>query len=183
MDRAGHISLFAEVDETAARHAEKNEEAEREAAKKRRELEDQYRMRFVNAAGRDGAGLTDGKPWYSKGEAGTNTAPVEAPSVDAFGREDPGRKVRDIARMNVNDPLALMKKMAPPRRGSLAGNEGGRWRSERRISRLLEKEEEEGQAERRRRSGESSVIEAAAEVDRGGPGLLICIEAAGITNM
>ena len=110
VDRAGHIALFAEPDELAARHAEKNEEAEKEAAKKRREMEDQYQMRFVNAAGRDGAGLTDGGPWYAKGDdAGSGKEAAEKVPLNVFGREDPGRKDRAASRLSSNDPLAMMK--------------------------------------------------------------------------
>ena len=110
VDRAGHIALFAEPDELAVRHAEKNEEAEKEAAKKRREMEDQYQMRFVNAAGRDGAGLTDGGPWYAKGDdTGSGKEAAETVSLNVFGREDPQRKDRAALRLSLNDPLAMMK--------------------------------------------------------------------------
>ncbi len=49
VDHKGHIDLFPQ--EKSSRHAEKNAEAEKEAAKKKREYEDQYTMRFSNAAG------------------------------------------------------------------------------------------------------------------------------------
>ncbi|OLN86653.1 Uncharacterized protein C5E4.10c [Colletotrichum chlorophyti] len=52
VDSAGHIDLFGE-ERKQGRHL-KNEEAEKEAAQKKKELEDQYTMRFSNAAGKDG---------------------------------------------------------------------------------------------------------------------------------
>ncbi|POR31744.1 Uncharacterized protein TPAR_08057 [Tolypocladium paradoxum] len=102
VDRAGHIDLFG--DERSRAHAEKNEEAEREAKKKQREYEDQYKIRLSNAAGRDGVS----RPWYSQ----SDLAAVEAPSKNVWGKEDPGRKERDTQRMVANDPLAMMKKGA-----------------------------------------------------------------------
>ncbi|WQF82467.1 Putative CBF1-interacting co-repressor CIR domain, leukocyte receptor cluster member 1 [Colletotrichum destructivum] len=100
VDSAGHIDLFGE-ERKQGRHL-KNEEAEKEAAKKKKELEDQYTMRFSNAAGRDG--LVG--PWYAASGAITE---LEPPSKDVWGNEDPGRKKRDAERIVSNDPLALMK--------------------------------------------------------------------------
>ncbi|KAM0459337.1 hypothetical protein ACHAPV_005519 [Trichoderma viride] len=102
VDHAGHIDLFG--DERARAHAEKNPEAEADRKKKEREYEDQYTMRFSNAAGKDGIS----QPWYSHGEG-------VAPDVSAknvWGRDDPDRKSRDAQRTNSNDPLAMMKKGA-----------------------------------------------------------------------
>ncbi|KXX82309.1 Leukocyte receptor cluster member 1 [Madurella mycetomatis] len=106
VDSRGHVSLFPEAD-TLPPAMEKNEEHEREAARKRREMEDQYQMRFVNAAGKDGQGLTDGGPWYASADGEASAALV--PSKDVWGREDPGRKVREAARLDAGDPLAMMK--------------------------------------------------------------------------
>ncbi|EFQ31163.1 blastn match against entry EMBL [Colletotrichum graminicola] len=74
VDNAGHIDLFGE-ERKQGRHL-KNEEAEKEAAKKKKELEDQYTMRFSNAAGRDG--LVG--PWYATSGA---ISELEPPSKDA----------------------------------------------------------------------------------------------------
>ncbi|GJC83732.1 uncharacterized protein ColLi_06570 [Colletotrichum liriopes] len=100
VDSTGHIDLFGE-ERKQGRHL-KNEEAEKEAAKKKKELEDQYTMRFSNAAGRDG--LVG--PWYAASGA---ISEFEPPSKDAWGNEDPGRKKRDAERIVSNDPLAMMK--------------------------------------------------------------------------
>lgn len=109
MDHSGHIDLFP-VDHKAARKAEKNAEREAEEAKKKRELEDQYTMRFANAAGRDGLS----KPWYANASKGSEHASraeeLEEPGKDAWGNEDPRRKDRERVCMEASDPLAFMKK-------------------------------------------------------------------------
>ncbi|KAL7798223.1 hypothetical protein V8C37DRAFT_369144 [Trichoderma ceciliae] len=102
VDRAGHIDLFG--DERARAHAEKNDEAEAEKKKKEREYEDQYTMRFSNAAGKDGIN----RPWYSQRDG----AAPDASSKDVWGNNDPNRKTRDTHRINSNDPMAMMKKGA-----------------------------------------------------------------------
>lgn len=103
VDRRGHIDLFG--DEKTRAHAEKNEEAERESRKKKREYEDQYTMRFSNAAGKHGSN----RPWYSQADAAVQQ---EAPLKDVWGNDDPRRKERDSNRIVANDPLAMMKKGA-----------------------------------------------------------------------
>ncbi|KAI0205725.1 hypothetical protein F4808DRAFT_242580 [Astrocystis sublimbata] len=110
VDSRGHISLFPEErEERGPSKNEKNEEAEREAAKKRQDFEDQYTMRFANAAGRDGAGVDGPGPWYGARERRDG---ADKPGKDAFGRDDPRRKDRDAARVAANDPLAMMKRGA-----------------------------------------------------------------------
>ncbi|KAI1472070.1 uncharacterized protein F4812DRAFT_456166 [Daldinia caldariorum] len=108
VDHTGHIDLFPE--ERPRVPIEKNEEAEREAAKKKREYEDQYTMRFSNAAGKDG--LVG--PWYAKGGDIKDIVDgnLEAPSKDVWGNEDPRREEREAARVVANDPLAMMKRGA-----------------------------------------------------------------------
>lgn len=125
-DKAGHIDLVGGPPEPPP-SAGKNPEYEREAAKKKRELEDQFQMRFSNAAGRDG--FAAGAPWYAKADGrrtttdATTTATttvvtkegvdaetgMEAPSKDVWGNDDPKRKVRAVQRLNTDDPLAMMK--------------------------------------------------------------------------
>jgi hypothetical protein len=107
VDASGHIDLFG--DEKSRKHAEKNEEAEREAAKKKREFEDQYTMRFSNAAGKEG--LVG--PWYSKTDNDKGDASgFDPPSKDVWGNEDPRRKEREADRLVAHDPLAMMKRGA-----------------------------------------------------------------------
>lgn len=113
VDSRGHISLFPEESKGGkASENQKNEEAEREAAKKRRDFEDQYTMRFANAAGRDGVGVTNSGPWYVSNGARDPVEPQETPGKDAWGNDDPKRKARDAARVVSNDPLAMMKRAA-----------------------------------------------------------------------
>nr|ABQ57505.1 homocitrate synthase [Epichloe festucae] len=76
-----HFDLFG--DEKSRGHGEKNEEAEREARKKKRELEDQYTMRLSNAAGKGGIK----RPWYSQGDADRQAEPLK----DMWGNDDPRR--------------------------------------------------------------------------------------------
>ncbi|KAF7546221.1 hypothetical protein G7046_g9358 [Stylonectria norvegica] len=102
VDHNGHIDLFG--DERSRAHAEKNEEAEKESKKKKQNFEDQYTMRFANAAGKDGTT----KPWYSQPDAEAPALPLK----NAFGRDDPQRRVRDTQRIAANDPLAMMKQGA-----------------------------------------------------------------------
>ncbi|KAH6851176.1 hypothetical protein B0I37DRAFT_353548 [Chaetomium sp. MPI-CAGE-AT-0009] len=125
VDSKGHLTLFPEPD-TTPRPREGNEEAAREAARREREFKDQYQMRLVNAAGRDGQGLTDGGPWYASaaavaGEgAGASSGALVVPSKNVFGREDPGRGARAAARLDASDPLAVMRRGA-----KMGGEEGG----------------------------------------------------------
>ncbi|OAA46317.1 homocitrate synthase [Metarhizium rileyi] len=102
VDNRGHIDLFG--DEKTRAHGEKNQEAEREAKKKKREYEDQYTMRFVNAAGKHGTN----SPWYSQKDAVGQDGPLK----DVWGNEDPRRKDRDANRIVASDPLAMMRKGA-----------------------------------------------------------------------
>ena len=104
-DSAGHINLFP----SEAKHApvEKNAEAEKEAADKKRKYEDQYTMRFSNAAGFSQS--VGQKPWYSS-SGHEVTAPELTSGKDVRGNEDPMRRQREMARMDANDPLAAMKK-------------------------------------------------------------------------
>ena len=102
-DRKGNINLFPE--ERSRKGGQKNAEAQAEEAKKKKEYEDQFTMRFSNAAGFK-QGLET--PWYSANNAAEND--LEVIPKDAWGNEDPRRKERDTMRLNSSDPLAFMKK-------------------------------------------------------------------------
>jgi hypothetical protein len=119
VDHRGHIDLFPQE-----HRVEKHPEVEKEAAKKKKEYEDQYIMRFSNAAGLK---ETLDSPWYSKS---TPTAdPVEdTPGKDVWGNEDPRRKEREAARIVSNDPLAMMK--AGARQVRQVKKEREQWRVE-----------------------------------------------------
>ena len=142
-DHRGHINLFPSED--LKRNAPKNAEVEAEKAKKQKEFEDQYTMRFSNAAGFKQA--IGQKPWYSsldvKGSDG-----AEAPSKDVWGNEDPRRKEREKVRMSTDDPLAAIKKGVAGVRE--VDKERNKWREER-AQELQELEEAEKRRARRRR--------------------------------
>ena len=128
-DHAGHISLFAIPTSKQPFTAEKNADAEKEAARKKREYEDQYTMRFSNAAGLK---QTLDKPWYSKTTPGREDAlevEPDIPGKDVWGNEDPRRKEREAKRIVQNDPLAMMKHGAAKVRQ--VERERKQWREER----------------------------------------------------
>lgn len=111
-DHAGHIDLFpVQLNEAIKR--EKNAEAEREKRKKEQAFEDQYTMRFSNAAGKNGLD----QPWYTAQQktaraVGEDSA-VLYPDLDSknvWGNADPRRKEREQARISSNDPFAFMQK-------------------------------------------------------------------------
>ncbi|KAJ5683772.1 uncharacterized protein N7477_000117 [Penicillium maclennaniae] len=124
VDSAGHINLFPEREN---KNAEKNPEAQAEAMRKKREFEDQYTMRFSNAAGfKETAGR---QPWYSSGDQAA-TAPNSMSEKNVWGNEDPMRKNRERARMDANDPLAAMKRGV--RQLKTAQQERKKWNDEKR---------------------------------------------------
>ncbi|EGO56950.1 hypothetical protein NEUTE1DRAFT_147460 [Neurospora tetrasperma FGSC 2508] len=107
VDSRGHITLFSEEE---LRLTEKDEKTETEAAKKKREEAEQHQVRFTSAAGRDAEGLlARNGPWYATPD-GDVAALV--PSKNVFGKEDPGRKAREVERLSASDPLAMMKRGA-----------------------------------------------------------------------
>ncbi|MCJ1320382.1 hypothetical protein MMC15_005720 [Xylographa vitiligo] len=108
-DRAGHINLFPA--EGPRRGGPKNPEAEAEAAAKKKEYEDQYTMRFSNAAGFKQA--IGAKPWYHRGleveKVEKEEEEVESVGKDVWGNEDPRRKERQKMRIVADDPLAAIQ--------------------------------------------------------------------------
>lgn len=107
-DSKGHINLFPAEGSRAAR-APKNAEAEAEAIAKKKEFEDQYTMRFSNAAGfKQAVGQA---PWYYSARSGEDDEEAASiPPKDVWGNEDPSRKEREKQRLAADDPLALMQK-------------------------------------------------------------------------
>lgn len=112
-NHAGNIDLFP-VDMKEAMKREKNVEAEKEQKRQDRALEDQYTMRFSNAAGFK-TGL--GQPWYAAnqkpaqaGEGRHATLLEVLENKNVWGNEDPGRREREQTRISSNDPFALMQK-------------------------------------------------------------------------
>ncbi|KAH6713574.1 hypothetical protein BKA61DRAFT_632508 [Leptodontidium sp. MPI-SDFR-AT-0119] len=166
VDQRGNISLFPETVPSITK-AEKNPEAEREAARKKKEYEDQYTMRFSNAAGFK---QSLESPWYSmsKSERSLGDEEREKDSLDINGREDfggeivqrdvwgnedPMRKERVLNRMVANDPLAMMK--AGARQVRMVEKERKVLREEReKEMRELEDMERKRRRERRRERDE-----------------------------
>ena len=106
-DTNGHINLFPV--EGSRRHAPKNAEVEAEKAKKQKEHEDQYTMRFSNAAGFKQA--IGQKPWYQTMGADENKdGESESVAKDVWGNEDPRRKERQTMRIAADDPLAAIQR-------------------------------------------------------------------------
>ena len=142
VDHKGHISLFPEEQ----RRPEKNAEAESEAAKKKREYEDQYTMRFSNAAGMK---QSLESPWYSTSTNG-ESALLNLPGKDVWGNDDPRRKEREQKRLDTSDPLAVMKKGVKQLRE--ADKQRQQWKAEREKD--LKEVEEMAREQRRRRRHE-----------------------------
>jgi hypothetical protein len=143
VDHAGHIDLFPQEGNNEC--VQKNADAERETAKKKKEYEDQYTMRFSNAAGFK-RGLNS--PWYSKATA-KDQLDEDIPSQDVWGNEDPRRKEREAARIVLSDPLAMMRQGAAQARQ--VEKERKRWREEREkeLRELVEAEERKKPRKRR----------------------------------
>ena len=146
LDHAGHIDLFPQ--ERNTKSIQKNAEAEREAAKKKKEYEDQYTLRFSNAAGFK-QGLAS--PWYSKPTA-TDLVDEQLPSKDVWGNEDSRRKEREAARIVSSDPLAMMRQGAAKVRQ--VEKERKRWREEKETELRQLVEAEDRKESRKRRHGE-----------------------------
>ena len=154
VDHAGHINLFPV--EGPQRNGTKNEEAEKEAAGKRREYEDQYTMRFSNAAGFKQS--TGQKPWYQSMD---EEREKETVSKDVWGNEDPRRKEREKTRVAADDPLAMIQKGVSDLRK--VERERKKWKEEREkeIKELIssDKKNERKERGRRRRSSEDDGLE------------------------
>ena len=145
-DQKGNINLFPVV--APKKHHHKNAEAEAEKKRKEKELEDQYTMRFSNAAGfKQSIGQ---KPWYHG--LGQEQGSEEV-SKDVWGNEDPRRKEREKQRIQVDDPLAMIKRGVQGVRQ--VEKERRQWVQEKqREIRDLEDEEERERRRRRRRKME-----------------------------
>lgn len=158
LDHAGHIQLIPAPDEATIQKAGKNVEREAEKAKKLRRDEDEYTMRFSNAAG-----LKQGmnSPWYAA-DNNNSTKPsstvvakatatlAEVEGKDVWGNEDPRRIDREQKRLTGGDPMAVMQGAQRQLKKSTADRE--RWALERaKEVKVMEWEEEERSRQRRKR--------------------------------
>lgn len=153
-DRKGNINLFPE-EGSSRRRAPKNDEAEAEAAKKKKEFEDQYTMRFSNAAGFKQA--VGQKPWYHYINESAENGET-AVTKDVWGNEDPRRKERKKSRLDAEDPLAVMQKGVEELRE--VKKERKRWKDERGREMREIIEADRARAGRKRRSREGRENEA-----------------------
>lgn len=154
-DGRGHIDLFPQDQQV-----KKNPEAERELAKKKKEYEDQYTMRFSNAAGFK---VALESPWYSKA---SEAQEEDAVTKNVWAEEDPRRKDRQAARIMSSDPLAMMKRGA--RMVRQVEKERKEWREvkERELREL--KEVERSARHKRRRDHDSEDVDEEPRRKRSG---------------
>lgn len=153
IDHTGHINLFPE--ERPNKSTEKNAEAEKELAKKKKEYEDQYTMKFSNAAGFK-QGLEN--PWYSKVGASKEVEET-LPGKDVWGNEDPRRKERQAARIVSNDPLAMMRQGAAQVRQVEKERKLWRDEKEKEVRDLIESEERRKKHKRKHRNDDDDLEE------------------------
>lgn len=161
VDRAGHVQLIPVPDEVSVRKAAKNAEAEAEKAKKKRRDEDQYTMRFSNAAGFNKS--AEQKPWYAAVgtmDSGSNAVVLsDAQDKDAWGNADPRRKDREQNRISSNDPFAFMQQAQRQLKRSETDRE--KWQRERdaEIEELKRAEERERREKKTRRRGREDDVD------------------------
>jgi hypothetical protein len=162
-DHAGNIDLFpVDIKETIKR--EKNAEAEKAKRKKEKRLEDQYTMRFSNAAGRGGLE----QPWYTAQQKPPQDAAKDQEltvyesfvNKDVWGNEDPRRKEREQARISTNDPFAFMQKAQAQLKRSKQDKK--QWAEERdrelrELRDVQEREERRSRDHKRKRSDRDEV--------------------------
>lgn len=146
-DHAGHIQLFAAPNERALLKNSRNAEAEAEKAKKAREIEDQYTMRFSNAAGFKQSASS--APWYAT--ASKQGPETQMPSNDVWGNEDSGRRDREQTRLSSNDPIAFMRKAQTQLRQSETDKEKWKVQKDQEMRELDRAEKEERRKRRERR--------------------------------
>lgn len=163
MDGKGHIDLFP-IETPSSQKSAKNADAEAEAAKKKREYEDQYTMRFSNAAGfKQDVGQ---QPWYSSVDANAQDGYDEATATlakDVWGNEDPRRKDRYTKNLTANDPLSAMNRGVEELRE--VEKERNRWKEERDrdIQELIDSERPSRSSRKERKSREIGRFESEDE--------------------
>lgn len=166
LDGKGHINLFP-TEISSRQKSAKNAEAEAENAKKKREYEDQYTMRFSNAAGfKQDVGQ---QPWYSSVDANAQDGDDGATATlarDVWGNEDLRRKDRYTRRLTAYDPLSAMKRGVEELRG--VEKERNLWKEERDrdIQELIDSERPSRSSRKKRKSAETGCFESDDERPR-----------------
>lgn len=98
------LELAGLLDPAEQRQLMKPPSSDEVAAEKQRAAQ-----RLANPVLKDALGIKE-DPWFVKPLKPGEVA--EEPGRDAWGNEDPGRKARDMVRLDKNDPLAMMKRGA-----------------------------------------------------------------------
>lgn len=161
-DHAGNIDLFP-VDMKEAIKREKNAEVEKEKRRKERAFEDQYTMRFSNAAGKDGLE----NPWYAAQQKPTRQPEEEAAALEyagfenknVWGNEDPRRKEREQARIMSNDPFAFMQQAQAQLKRSKEDKKKWAAERDRELRELRATQEREDRKSRHKRKRRDDVAE------------------------
>lgn len=141
-DVKGHIDLFPRVAGDTSATADVEVRKAEEVAKRRKDYERDYTVKFSDAAGFK-QGMQ--QPWYSKDGRDED---LGAPTKDVWGNEDPRRRERETARVVSSDPLAMMKQGASKVRQV---EKERRRRAEEREREILEIERVERDRRKRRR--------------------------------
>jgi len=167
IDGKGNINLFpnespkSERGTIAGTEGKKNVEAEAEARKREREMEDQYTMRFSNAAGFKAS--VDEKPWYYSGEARSIRTATDR--EDDKRREARTKEKRE-RRMAADDPLAAITRgIQGVRKAEKSRKE---WERDRVAEMRGSREDERKAAGRRRRREELEELEELDEANLNG---------------
>ncbi|EAT89777.2 hypothetical protein SNOG_03046 [Parastagonospora nodorum SN15] len=183
-DHAGHIDLFP-IDTKEANKREKNAEVEKEKRRKERAFEDQYTMRFSNAAGREGLD----KPWYAaqqKHDAEDSTA-LDYPHLEnknVWGNEDPRRKEREHARITSNDPFAFMQQAQSQLKKAKQDKKKWAAERERELRELRAAQEREDRRERhhKRKRRDEDHVEVLRRQSIGGIAVEVAVEMGLVTD-
>ena len=147
-DRAGHINLFpTEVQQASRAQKKGNPEKEAEDAKKKQEYENQFTMKFSNAAGfRQSIGE---KPWYSAGADLQRSESEVTVSKDVRGNDDPRRKERASMRLAVDDPLSAIQRGVDGVRKAEKGRKAWKEQRLREVDELIEAERKSSRRHKR----------------------------------
>jgi hypothetical protein len=160
-NHAGNIDLFP-VDLKEATKREKNAEVEKEMRRQERAFEDQYTMRFSNAAGREGLD----KPWYAAQQKPPKHDDEDTAALDylenknVWGNEDPRRREREQARIVSSDPFAFMQQAQNQLKRSKEDKK--KWAAERdrelrELRATQEREDRRSRHQKRKRKDEQSL--------------------------
>lgn len=161
-DERGHIKLFevSEVD-----HSQSINE---ESIRKKRLCHERGdpTLRFAHAAGRDKSVVSKENPWYQTGGSDVD-ALRGAKGTDVFGKPDQNRASRDVARLNMADPLASMRQGAKKVREIKKQRQTERKERERELKMMRKEERQERRINRGKRREEERRRDEIAQSNSG----------------